>query len=276
MAGLPSPCGEARGPTTPSLLKGQVARSKFRFSASTKITFNALLAHDAFQLKRLERKQIRNSPSFARTLTVPACCFGFRMIGRRPRSNIITFDRSQIQRKPLTEFDIFLFVDEVIKQGKPYQETTLYGKFLSGELRKPITRAFKSADDPTNRTKITSEEEFSRYYTRCLSLADSIAKHGLFDLKTDEGYARGLNFGHDFNILVAIDEDGGLIHWRMGKHRLAIARALGLQAVPVNVGFLSGHWMLAVAGRARLLMRNGLDESINLAFDEAQRRANAS
>jgi len=243
-------------------------------SCYSKLKLNALMARDAFQLQRREQKLIKNMLISTRALRVPASCFRFRMHGRRNRCNFVSFDRGQIDHIPLFENDIFVFIDEIVRQGTPYRQTILYDKLFSGRLRKLI-RPLKSAQDPRNRTKIESEEEFKRYYDRCMSLADSIAKHGILDMLTQDGYAQGHRFGHDGNMLVAIDEHGELIHWRMAKHRLAISLALDIKDIPVNVGFLSGHWMLAVAGRSRLLKRHGLVDAITLALDEAERRANS-
>lgn len=255
------------------VMKPQLDKLK-GLSCFSKVKLNALMARDAFQLQTRERKLIKAMPIFTRALRVPASCFRFRMSGKRTRSNIVSFDRDQIDHIPLFENDIFVFIDEIVRQGTPYRETILYDKLFSGQLRKLI-RPLKSAEDPRNRTKIESEEEFKRYYDRCMSLADSIAKNGIFDMLTQDGYAQGYRFGHDRNMLVAIDEHGELIHWRMAKHRLAISLALDLKDIPVNVGFLSGHWMLSVAGRSRLLKRDGLVDAITLALDEAERRANA-
>ena len=256
-------------------IKPKVGKSqKFKLSPRAKLTLNALLARDAYQLNPRERRQIMFMPVFDRALRVPASCFKFRMIGKRKQSNVVSFDRAQIDHIPLFDNDIFVFIDEIVRQRTPYRQTILYEKLISGKLRKLI-RPLKSSEDPRNRTKIESEEEFKRYYDRCMSLADSIAKDGIFDMLTQDGYAQGYRFGHDRNMLVAIDEHGELIHWRMAKHRLAIALALDIESMPVNVGFLSGHWILSVAGRSRLLRRNGLVTAIALALDEAERRANA-
>ena len=70
-------------------------------------------------------------------------------------------------------------------------------------------------------------------------------------MSTDGRRAQALRFGHDENILVAIDERGELIYWRRGKHRLAISLALGLKDIPVKVALLSGYLDEAVAGHSR-------------------------
>jgi hypothetical protein len=106
-----------------------------------------------------------------------------------------------------------------------------------------------------------------------MRLAESIADHGIFDMSTDGRRAQALRFGHDENILVAIDEQGELIHWRRGKHRLAISLALGLKEIPVKVALLSGHWMQAVAGHSRTWGPSGLSNAVTLALKEAETRA---
>lgn len=43
-------------------------------------------------------------------------------------------------------------------------------------------------------------------------------------------------------IRLDIDRDGGFHHWRCGLHRLAIARALGIERVPVLIGTRHAEW----------------------------------
>jgi hypothetical protein len=68
------------------------------------------------------------------------------MTGRR-RHNVVSFNRDHLDRIPLVEFDTFVFVDEIVRQGLPYERTALYSKLTSGKLRK-LMRPLKTAEDP--------------------------------------------------------------------------------------------------------------------------------
>ncbi|HMK41920.1 MAG TPA: hypothetical protein VK451_10230 [Methyloceanibacter sp.] len=248
-----------------------LARYSLTWPLHIKLTLNAWLGRDMCQLNSRERQQIKMMPAFNRVLRISPRSFRFRMTGRR-RHNVVTFNCDHLDRIPLVEFDTFVFVDEIVRQGLPYERTVLYKKVVSGKLRK-LMRPLKTAEDPRKWSSIQSEAGFKRYYDRCMRLAESIADHGIFDMSTDGRHAQALRFGHDQNILVAIDEHGELIHWRRGKHRLAISLALGLTDIPVKVALLSGHWMQAVAGSSRPLGPGGLANALTLALKEAETRA---
>ena len=249
----------------------QSARYGLTWPLHIKLTLNAWLGCDMCQLSSRERQQIKMMPAFNRVLRISPRSFKFRMTGRRTH-NVVTFNRDHVDRIPLVEFDTFVFVDEIVRQGLPYERTALYKKVASGKLRK-LMRPLKTAEDPRKWSSIQSAAEFKRYYDRCMRLAESIADHGIFDMSTDGRRAQALRFGHDENILVAIDEHGELIHWRRGKHRLAIALALKLKDIPVKAALLSGHWMKAVAGSSRPLGPGGLSNAVALALKEAETRA---
>jgi hypothetical protein len=249
----------------------QSARYGLTWPLHIKLTLNAWLGCDMCQLSSRERQQIKMMPAFTRVLRISPRSFKFRMTGRR-RHNVVSFNRDHLDRIPLVEFDTFVFVDEIVRQGLPYERTALYSKLTSGKLRK-LMRPLKTAEDPRQWGSIQSEAGFKRYYDRCMRLAESIADHGIFDMSTDGRRAQALRFGHDENILVAIDEQGELIHWRRGKHRLAISLALGLKEIPVKVALLSGHWMQAVAGHSRTWGPSGLSNAVTLALKEAETRA---
>ena len=74
-------------------------------------------------------------PAFTRVLRISPRSFKFRMTGRR-RHNVVSFNRDHLDRIPLVEFDTFVFVDEIVRQGLPYERTALYSKLTSGKLRK--------------------------------------------------------------------------------------------------------------------------------------------
>ena len=184
------------------------ARYGLTWPLHIKLTLNAWLGRDMCQLNWRERQQIKMMPAFTRVLRISPRSFKFRMTGRR-RHNVVSFNRDHLDRIPLVEFDTFVFVDEIVRQGLPYEKTALYSKLTSGKLRK-LMRPLKTAEDPRQWGSIQSEAGFKRYYDRCMRLAESIADHGIFDMSIDGRRAQALRFGHDENILVAIDERGEL------------------------------------------------------------------
>lgn len=239
-------------------------------SPNSKLILNALAGRDVFILTGPERKQIKSAIVSSRTLRVPAASIRHTMKGGgEAKSNLISFERAEIARIPLVKVDTFVFIDEIIRQGKPYQQTALYAQLGGKRIPRRI------AERPERRVFLKTEDHFLRYYERCMALADSISRQGVLDMRNESSSAYVEKFGWDHNMLIAVASDGDLIHWRMAKHRLAIAIALGITEVPVNVGFLSGHWMKQCAGNLTLMRPGGLSRAVSLALQEAEKRANS-
>jgi hypothetical protein len=132
-----------------------------------------------------------------------------------------------------------------------------------------------SANGKKYRAQLKTEESIASYYERCISLTKSIKKHGVVPMYSNEGVKPRAAYGDDKDIGVAIDEDGQLSHYRRGKHRLAIATALGIERVPVVVHFISGRYMLKFIRKRVVLLPRRLLAGIRKAVDQAVRPAPA-
>ena len=144
------------------------------------------------------------------------------------RRKPVSIDPQQITIS-LDELDprsVFIFIDEILLRGLSVEQTSLYRMALAGyNIRRRIGREGELL-------QLVRYEDFESYYKRCLLLAESIAKHGVLDI--DRAPA-DLMTRNEKNVRILIREDGALYHYRRGKHRLAIARALGISMMPVDI-----------------------------------------
>jgi len=75
------------------------------------------------------------------------------------------------------------------------------------------------------------------YFEKCQSLIRSIQERGMECFKDD-------------NIGLAVTSEGRITHYRVGKHRLAIAQALGIKRIPIDILLISGKLLVErVPGR---------------------------
>jgi hypothetical protein len=111
------------------------------------------------------------------------------------------------------------------------------------------------AGRPARRNGITLKTvaEIDAYYRYCADLVVSIREHGALPrrklgplgrlwLKHRDARPPMLNSA-ERDIGVAVDRDGELIRHLGGKHRTAIAQALGLPSVPVEVRLVHVDWL---------------------------------
>jgi hypothetical protein len=120
-----------------------------------------------------------------------------------------------------------------------------------------------------NGVALASVAEVDAYYRYCADLIASMREHGALPrrklgpigrvwLKHRDARPPILNSA-ERDIGVAIDGDGTLVRHRGGKHRTAIAQALGLPSVPVEVRLVHVGWL------SRLTARTGLPAHLALA-----------
>lgn len=134
---------------------------------------------------------------------------------------------------------------ELLDSGMAYRETSAYQAYLL-QIRdgQPARR---------NRISLDSVEKVDRYFERFVSLFDSIRTKGL--LRHDE-VARGISRLRavsparrwlsevlEQDIGVAVGADGTLYKLPGGQHRVAIAIALGLPVLPVEVRLVHQVWL---------------------------------
>jgi hypothetical protein len=174
----------------------------------------------------------------------------------RANNNIVNFPVTKPRLRPLETHATFRFIDELLVRRMRYKNTLLYRRMANGEKdarfeRGKQTRFGEEGDDP--------------YHAKCLALIDSMRRDGVRDLRCAGG--------GDSNIGVAIGDDGRFLHYKRGHHRLAIAAALGIEWVPVDVLWISGEFLTNATSAWRLPTVGGLRRSFRRAVDTARARA---
>jgi len=135
-----------------------------------------------------------------------------------------------VTSKPFASLDIAVAVRDVFFDGRPWSETAFYRNLVS-DLARGLTRF-----------GIHSQQGIDARCEQIAELYGSIRSRGY--LSADEA---SKDTGHGRSSLdevsVAIGRGGDLL-FADGAHRLAIAKALGIEAIPVVVAARHPEWML--------------------------------
>jgi len=81
------------------------------------------------------------------------------------------------------------------------------------------------------------------YFEQCHRLIKSIKEKGV------EGFVERSTLE---NIGLAVTSDGRITHYRVGNHRLAIAQALGIKTVPMDILLVSAKFLVERLSRWQL------------------------
>jgi hypothetical protein len=200
------------------------------------VLVNALAQRNIFHLTEDEADAWWSAAGLRRTLWIDSAAIKKKVARKqkRDRNRGINFAPPG-PMIPIEQHPIFLFVDEVVRQGAKYQDTTLYRSIQHGSTSPALHVG------PGARTRLGSDADFEAYSSKCLALADSIARHGVIDVHSPE-WARLQTEPGERNINVYIDDDGQVAHYTCGKHRLAVAKALNISRLPVEVYSVSGRY----------------------------------
>ena len=141
---------------------------------------------------------------------------------------------------PLHSTEVTRQVQELFAAGMDHTRTTAYANMLQA-LRegKPVSR---------RRQMMDSEAAIERYFADVRALVESIRAHGVVSHRGGSAA-----FDVDRDIGVALDADGDIVKLPGGQHRVAIAAALGIRRIPVEVRMVHTGLLRSVMGR------NGLD-----------------
>jgi hypothetical protein len=235
------------------------------------VSMNVLSGKDRFVLTREQRDQLMGMAQADVPVWVPPGCLQWSVTGqRRKRSNFIHFEVAQ-KTVRLSEHTTSIFIDEIIRQRRALEETTLYRIALS-----PNGRVWRqiSSEGVKHRVRLDSEESLRAYHARCIDLAASIARHGVMPMQSQEGADWRERDGEDGDVLVAIDENGRFLHFRRGRHRMAIAQALGVERMPVLIHVMSGRYLLRFLRRWEVLVPGRLERAMRAAIAHAVAEAN--
>lgn len=134
---------------------------------------------------------------------------------------------------------------DYLRAGKlAYRDTKVYSRYLEMmEQGYTIMR---------NRTLINSRAKLDDYFDRFVALYRSIEERGVMrmrDVRGDAGVPGSTapggkgRLGRNSDIGVAIGPDGTLAALPGAQHRLAVAHALSLERVPVQIRMIHGQWL---------------------------------
>ena len=115
---------------------------------------------------------------------------------------------------------------ELFEQQLPYRESAFYRRML-GELER---------DGITHAPKLGSLAEVDAYFERLENLYRSMREHGFQRRSADR-------VQQDREITIRVGRDGSLIKSGEGTHRLALARLLRIERVPVVVDLVHSQWV---------------------------------
>lgn len=153
---------------------------------------------------------------------------------------------------------------EIVAAGTDYRDTRAYGNLLKAiELGRPSKR---------NNIRLASVEAVEAYIRYCRGLIKSMRKRGAVRHKVS-GAFHGIRVRHwearspvhdstERDIGVAIGENGELIRHLGGKHRTAIAQALKLPTIPVEVRMVHTGWLAREVERSGLPPHQALAEGV--------------
>jgi hypothetical protein len=171
---------------------------------------------------------------------------------------------------PLGKSPIHLEMQEIVAAGKNVRDTRAYKNLMHAiELGRPSLR---------NNVRLVSVEAVEAYLRYCRDLIKSMRKRGVVR-HSESGPFHRLRVKHwdarspmhdstERDIGVAITAEGELIRHLGGKHRTAIAQALKLPRLPVEIRMVHTSW---IAGQ---MERTGLPPHLALAEGIVQLAAN--
>lgn len=201
-----------------------LARLGVQASALLKLSANGRTRRDRFALSSLENHVVRQSAGMLRPVWISP-----HLLHRSARqitpANVVTFANLSQLVRPVSEEPTIEFIDEIIRQRRPFNETTLFRDVQSGKVRWKRLGA---------ETVMLTTANFHQYYEKCCRQVELVANLGLrpWDKSTASGY--------DSDIAVLLTVSGELVFLRRGTHRLGIARALGLERIPVQIFMVAG------------------------------------
>jgi hypothetical protein len=199
--------------------------------ALLKLSANSRMRRDRFALSSLDNHLVRQSAGMDRAVWISPQLLQ-RSVRQITPANVITFaDLSKLVR-PLSSEPTINFIDEIIRQRRPYRETTLFSEMESGRMRR------KRVGDET---VVLTTANFQQYYEKCLRHVEFVASHGL------RPWDKPTALSYDGDIALLLSENGELMFLRRGTHRLGIASALGLNRIPVQIFMVAGMYLVNAA-----------------------------
>jgi hypothetical protein len=167
-------------------------------------------------------------------------------------ANVVTVADHPRLVRPVSGESTVNFIDEIVRQSRPYMETTLFKEIVNGKrIRKRLG----------HETVLLTASNFRHYYDKCVRHVELVAGHGL------RPWNKSAALSYDGDIAVLLSSHGELMFLRRGTHRLGIARALGLPRIPVQIVMVAGGYLAASADDPGWYLPWGLSTVIRKAVD---------
>ena len=204
----------------------------FARSALLKTRKNLILGRGSFPLTSDENKYFCRSRPFMTTHWIDTDKIIYALVDPEKKGQLIVYDS-------IRQLDLFalhstsVFIQELVVHKIPLEETTLYRSMSECTSIRPVMLDGKRVKLPLN-----THENMLAYFDKCQSLIKSI----------QEG---GVKQSPDENIGIAITS-AGIAHFRLGHHRLAIAQALRLKKIPIDIILISAQFLFERLPRWRL------------------------
>lgn len=180
-----------------------------------------------------------------------------RRIDRRLRHRVETGGRTLLIRDrflgagdwtplidPLDDASTYRDAQEVVAAGLDYRRTRAY--------RTALERAAEGRPVERNFVALATPALVERYFARLAALVRSISEAGI--VRRAEYRRMAHLFGDlrvrmpwvelaESDVGIAVGADGAIYRFAPGKHRTAIAQALGLATMPVEVRLVHADWL---------------------------------
>jgi hypothetical protein len=150
--------------------------------------------------------------------------------------------------RPLSESTVHQLMAQLVRYDRAYREMPIYRRLLE--------RALRGKRDVVNGVVLNSESVLDAYCEHYLQLIESIRRSGI--LPRDE-VARSTADPlvrlpaleeKEKDVQVAIGPDGEPLQMGSGRHRTAIAQALGLERMPVEIRLIHAGWLSTLVERS--------------------------
>ncbi|MCP4087796.1 MAG: hypothetical protein GY745_22535 [Actinomycetia bacterium] len=116
-----------------------------------------------------------------------------------------------------------------------------------------VDAASKGAVRLVNNIPLATREDFRWHFGQYQRLAESVASRGVISLREVADTAAGGVGDHDGSAPdfpgITIGDDGNLLWFGEGRHRVAIAQWLSISPIPVSLSGVNRHWLRETVSR---------------------------
>ncbi len=166
--------------------------------------------------------------------------------------------------RPLARSPVHREVSELVAADLDFTKTRAYGELLAAAGRGRPARRYG--------VPLAGPAEVDAYFRYCVDLIRSMRKHGIVPRREFRSFrkrwfrhrdVRPPKFeGSERDIGVAIGAGGELVRHLGGKHRTAIAQAVGLHSIPIEIRLVHVGWLAGEMERTGLPAHQALGQAL--------------